>query len=371
MRVHHFYPKTRNVGDHFVQRGIERMIRDLAPRATFDLFNVNSRGEDRDGYGLTRATVERANREADLVVVGGSNLYEGSYRWPWGVHLEAGALDALRVPLFLLGIGTGSDFLSRTHEPSARARGEIMLLNERAAFSGVRDVLTLDWLRKLGVTKAELTGDPATFIFNHPARSVGHGGHVLVVMPPVRFWGSASRFWRVRPRGRAAFRAVASLARELTERGQKIVVACNDPADVPLARRLFCEGGERFGGALACPRTPEEYFNLLSDSRAVLTGRLHTAVVSFSLGVPFVLIDSDQRTHGFVETYQLDKWAVAPSAEDFGPRLRERTLRLLGGGDAESWQLLVRRRDQMRARASEMLRGALARAGWESPAPAD
>src|SRR5947208_17033962 len=112
MRIHHFYPKTRNVGDHFVQRGVERMIRALVPRATFDLFNVNSRGADETGYGLTRATVARANREADLIIVGGSNLYEGSLRWRWGVHLEPDALDDLCVPLFLVGIGTGSSFLA-------------------------------------------------------------------------------------------------------------------------------------------------------------------------------------------------------------------------------------------------------------------
>src|SRR5215217_4844605 len=170
MRVHHFYPKTRNVGDHFVQRGIERMIREVVPAATFTLFNVNSRGGDETGYGLTRANVERANREADLVIVGGSNLYEGSLRWPWGVHVEAGALERLRVPLFLLGLGTGSDFLARARRPSRRAREEIRLINERADFSGVRDAPTLKWLRDLGVSKAELTGDPATFIFKRPAR---------------------------------------------------------------------------------------------------------------------------------------------------------------------------------------------------------
>src|SRR5829696_7453190 len=100
MRIHHFYPITQNIGDHFVQRGIERMIQTLVPDAAFTSFNVNSRGADKSGYGLTRATIERANREADLIVVGGSNLYEGSYRWRWGVHLEVGALKNLRTPLF-------------------------------------------------------------------------------------------------------------------------------------------------------------------------------------------------------------------------------------------------------------------------------
>lgn len=357
MRVHHFYPKTRNVGDHFVQRGIERMVRELAPDATFELFNVNSRGDDETGYGLTRATIERANRDADLVIVGGSNLYEGSLRWPWGVHMEAGALERLRAPLFLLGLGTGSDFLSRTHRPSRRAREEIRLLNERADFSGVRDTLTLEWLRGVGVSKAELTGDPATFIFDRPARGADEGEHLLVVTPPLRFWSGGSRFWRVRLRGRALFGAQVSLAHSLAERGLKVVVACNDPADLPLARGLF---GARFEGRVVCPQKPEEYFRLLSDSRAVVTGRLHTAVVAFSLGVPFALIDADQRSHGFVETYGLGEWALEPS-RDFDARLKALAARLLGGGARAEWEPLVRKRDLMRGRATGLLGAALAR----------
>ena len=359
MRIHHFYPRTRNVGDHFVQRGIEQMFRELVPDASFELFNVNSRGEDSDGYGLTRATIERANREADLVIVGGSNLYEGSLRWRWGVHLEPGALERLRVPLFLLGIGTGSDFLARTHRPSARARREIKLLNERAAFSGVRDTLTLEWLRGLGVSKAELMGDPATFIFNRPARGASEGGHVLIATPPMRFWSARRRFLQVRLRGRAMFHAQVSLARSLMERGQKVVVACNDPTDLSLAHSLF---GERFAGRVVYPQTPEEYFQLVSESRAVVTGRLHTAVAAFSLGVPLVLFDGDQRAHGFVYTYGLEDWAVRPS-RDFAARLYEAAERTLGDDARTLWEPLVRRRDLMRERCKGLLKAALARVG--------
>lgn len=359
MRIHHFYPKTHNIGDHFVQRGIERMIREIVPHATFDLFNVNSRGEDKTGYGLTRETVARANREANLVIVGGSNLYEGSYRWPWGVHLEAGALDDLRVPLFLIGMGTGSGFLSRPHKPSTRAKREIRLLNDRAAFSGARDVLTRDWLHQLGISKAELMGDPATFIFNRAARSGGdNGGHILITSPPLRFWAGRNRFWQVRRHGRAMFRATVSLARTLHARGHEVVVACNDPADVNLTRQLF---GEEFAGGVTCPQSPEEYFQLLSGSRAVVTGRLHTAVVSFSLGVPFLLIDADQRARGFVETYQLDDWSVRPSQGDFAACVEERTGRLLSGDSTGSWELLIRKRDLMYERGMGLLRDALGR----------
>src|SRR6185295_108473 len=107
MQIHHFYPRTKNIGDHFVQTGIAKMVREIVPEANFKLFDINSRGLDRIEYGLTQAAVSRANQEADLIIVGGSNLYEGAVGWRWGVHLDLDALANLRVPLFLLGIGTG------------------------------------------------------------------------------------------------------------------------------------------------------------------------------------------------------------------------------------------------------------------------
>src|SRR5205807_3894093 len=160
LRIHHFYPKTSNIGDHFVQRGIECLFRSLVFNPQFETYNINDRGDGKTSFGLTHDVIARANREADLVVIGGSNLYEG--RDTWGVHLEPGAIDKLRVPLILLGIGTGSSFLSSLPRPSLRVESEIRALNDCAALSGARDVVTLDWLRKLGISKAKLTGDPAT-----------------------------------------------------------------------------------------------------------------------------------------------------------------------------------------------------------------
>ena len=351
MRIHHFYPRTNNIGDHFVQRGIEQMIRGIVPDATFELFDVNSRGEDKIEYGLTPSAVERANSEADLIVVGGSNLYEGSYRWRWGVHLDVDALKNLRVPLFLLGIGSGSNFTSPLHRPSARAKSEIKLLNDYAIFSGARDVITLDWLQQLGISKVKLTGDPATFVFNNPPAN-NRDGNILIAMPPSRFWSSKRKFWNVHVRGRAMFRAMVAVARTLLEEGYRIVVACNDPLDLPIAESLFAGW---LPGVVVCPETPEEYFQLLSASRAVVSGRLHTAVVAFSLGIPFLLMDVDQRTHGFVKTYQLEPWSVVTSVSSIEARLREHTDKLLSGEACESWKLFIEKRDQMYSRAMDLL----------------
>ena len=355
MRLHLFYPRTNNIGDHFVQQGIERMVHRIRPDATFQLFNVNSRGEEKIEVGLTEFAIERANTEADLIIVGGSNLYEGSYRWPWGVHLDVDALNRLRVPLFLLGIGSGSGFGSPLHKPSARARREIKLLNECAAFSGARDVITFEWLQRLGITKAIMTGDPAAFIFNYPLAN-NPTGHILITIPPRRFWTGKRQLWSVHTRGRAMFRSLVRLARTLLEDGHRLVMACNDPTDLPIAELLF---GELLLDGVVCPETPEAYFEILSRSRAVVSGRLHTAVAAFSLGIPFVLLDCDQRTHGFVKTHQLERWSVPASLEGIESRLKEKVGKLLNGDAAESWEPLINERDQMHSLTLDLLRGAL------------
>lgn len=337
-----------------MQRGIERIVGRVRPGATFELFDVNSRGKTKSGYGITHEAVNRANNDANLIIVGGSNLYEGNYRWPWGVHLETGAIEKLKVPLLLLGIGSGSNFSSPLHEPSKRARNEIRLLNDYAKLSGARDVTTLDWLRQLGVAKAQLTGDPATFIFNDTSRK--QSGHILIVMPPRRFWNSKRQFLRVRKCGRRMFRGLVSLATTLLADGKQVIVVCNDPADLPLAKSLFA-GLVR---VVVCPETPEEYFSLLSPSRAVISGRLHTAVVAFSMGLPFVLLNADQRTDGFIKTYQLEQWSLSPSPDRFEDDLQLMTVKLLSEDASEAWTPFIERRDERYAECIKLLTEALA-----------
>jgi polysaccharide pyruvyl transferase WcaK-like protein len=356
MRIHHFYPRTLNIGDHFVQKGITEMIRRITPEATFELFDVNRRGQDKTDYGLTQRAVERANQEADLIIIGGSNLYEGGFRWPWGVRLEPNALKKLRVPLFLLGVGTGSNFDSPLHKPSARAKAEIRLLNDYATFSGARDTLTLEWLHDLGVTKAKLLGDPASFIFNYSSQPRNHGGHILITIPPRRMWASKRQFWKVRQSGRPIFEALVSLTRTLLEKGEQVVVACNDPFDLPVAQKLF---GTWLPVPVVCPATPEEYFRLLSESQLVISGRLHTAVVALSFGIPFLLLDVDGRTHGFLETYELEPWSVKPSRSGVGGRLHKQTEFLLSENGSPAWRSRIEKRDQIYSVAMALLSSAL------------
>jgi polysaccharide pyruvyl transferase WcaK-like protein len=358
MRIHHFAPRTPNLGDHFVCLGIEHLFRTLLARVEFVSLNVNGRGDDPNEFGLTARSIARANREADLVVVGGSNLYEPHPRTGrWGVYLEPGALCDLRVPLFLVGIGTGSDFGARTPtRPSRRVAEEIRRLNACATFSGVRDVVTLAWLRGLGVERAELMGDPATFLFTHPY-SPRPVSRIAVVMPPRRFFWhrwERIRFWDMR--GPNLMRALIRVADSLLRDGYDVTVLCNDPRDPGLAQALLPAPLRQ---RLHLPATADEYIRVLAGVDAVVTGRLHTAILAFSLGIPFVLLDADQRTHGFVRTYGLGDWAVLCAWVGIEGQLRRAVGRLLSGHHHADWVEFMARRDRMRAQALALLREAL------------
>jgi polysaccharide pyruvyl transferase WcaK-like protein len=197
-------------------------------------------------------------------------------------------------------------------------------------------------------------GDPATFIFNHPLQH--QNGHVLITMPSRRFWTTKRNVWNVRLRGRAMFRGMVALAEGLHGKGHEVIIACNDPADLPLVRSLFARWPS---DQVVCPESPEEYFPLLAKSRAVVAGRLHTAVVAFSMGIPFILMDVDQRSHGFVQTYELQPWAVTPAWRNFEAALKAQTDKVLSDEAARSWEGFLGKRDQMYAQAMGQLKDAL------------
>ena len=111
MRIAHLYPKYhRNVGDHFVQRGILRLLRPYCGEFEYTPLPTRLLGPDpSEPLGITASSVDLLNRH-DLVVIGGSNLYETMGPDRWGVTVDSSALRRLSAPVLLLGIGGGWSF---------------------------------------------------------------------------------------------------------------------------------------------------------------------------------------------------------------------------------------------------------------------
>ncbi len=97
MIIHHYVPFTSNVGDLFVRDGIHLRLHEQFRGATIIELPANDpHRRSRESVGLIGSNLARSNAEADLVIVGGSNMYEGP---EWRFITSVDAIQALRPPL--------------------------------------------------------------------------------------------------------------------------------------------------------------------------------------------------------------------------------------------------------------------------------
>ncbi len=321
MRIHHYYPQRRNIGDTFVRDGIRALIRRVESNVEFEDFVVNPpKGSDRP-YGLRGENLRRSNAQADLVVVGGSNLYQCGSQGQWGVTTDVESLSALTRPLLMIGLGWGSSFRAKSHAPSPRSVEEIQLANRRAIASAVRDEPTAEFLRGLGVQDAQMTGCPATFLFDEPFR-FRQSDLVAVTMPPGRFDKHPFFYWKL-------MRTLRGYLAWLDKTGCKPVLVCHDPRDFEHARAL-----SRSRYEIMAATEPPPFYELFSRCCLVVGFRLHAAIMALSQGVPFLPVSFDLRGVGFTRTFDLADWTIDVAASGLGDALRQRTESVLAANIA-------------------------------------
>ncbi|MDB5301901.1 MAG: polysaccharide pyruvyl transferase family protein [Phycisphaerales bacterium] len=324
--VHHYFPLgSENVGDHLVARAIRAAVRRHFGDAEFVDVPVNDRypGNDRT-LGLRADNVDRANAEADLVIVGGSNLLEA--RKPrrsglfgktggWGVFTDVESLDRLRVPLLLLGMGTGSSFGKRIRRYYPPAIDEVRLMHRKAFASAVRDVTTVDKLKEIGV-HTECTGCPVTFLTDRPVVPADPNLPLMVSFPPPRIVERVG--------GESYLRGAMDYVQWLYDHGRQVVVTLHDTRDVEPARQWVPPGVEVF-----CTANLDELIARFEQSSGVIGFRLHAALLGLGLGKPVIPVGVDWRGLAFIDTFEVRD--LSTRAHRFGQaaKLRDLTLRLL------------------------------------------
>lgn len=318
MIIHHYYPQHANVGDAFVRDGIRKLIRANSPAAEFVDFPVNKSRQTDAAFGVIGDNVLRNNREADIVVIGGSNLYQCRKSGRWGVHTTLEDIKKIRKPILLIGLGAGSSFGNRERPCPQAAAEQIRLLNSIAIASSVRDVLTARFLDSLGVNDYQITGCPATFVFDHPL-TFSHSLLVAISFPPARFRKRRLVF-------HSLIRAIRKYIGHLHALGLTPVVTCHDQRDVHLARHIL-EGDAKIFWS---DRT-QDYYRFYSNCRIVVGFRLHASIISLSLGVPFIPVHFDYRGLGFAQTYGSTEWSIDGTRFGLFKSLVARTYPLLAG----------------------------------------
>ncbi len=354
MRIAHIFPKhDSNTGDHFVQLGILKLLRerlgDFEYRA---LSNKRDAPDPGEPIGITKESVAVINA-CDLLVIGGSNLYEVSGE-RWGVVVDDEALASLRVPVLPIGIGSGWSFAFPAF-PSMppRVAEQVRRLHERARASSVRDDLTARVLARHGIGPATVTGCPAGFIGEEALRPVGRA---LVGVPflPSRMFATAAWLPRKRrsptyQRRRLMTRFFLGLLRALRSEGLEARVLVHDAADLALARQLL-------GSAFVYEKDPRRMLERVQECDVIVGFRLHAGIAGLGFGIPPIPVLADGRSLGFAETLGLMELSVPLDPGSVGLAM-ERVRMALGSG-RDRWAAAISRRDAL----GRTMRGLLERA---------
>ena len=355
MRIAHLYPKYhRNVGDHLVQRGILRLLRRHVGEFEYTPMPTRLLGDDpEEPRGITARSVEIANRH-DLLVIGGSNLYETAVG-RWGVDVDRESLKDLSVPVLLLGIGGGWSFAFPAFPRlSPSVAEEIRALHAKACGSSVRDHLTQRLLSGHGIGPSTVTGCPTAFLASEPLRPVRERVVGLPFLPKRMFAGPTAdpRLWR-NPTHRRR-RAITKLFRELLQRlpaeGYRVRVLVHDANDLDLAREML-------GSDFFWSEDPEKLFEAIGGCDVIIGFRLHACIPALGLGIPSIPILLDGRNAAFAETFGLTEHSVPI---DFAaPAMVLARVALAMGEGRVHWKPALARRDELAATMDAFVKGAL------------
>jgi polysaccharide pyruvyl transferase WcaK-like protein len=351
--VHHYFPVgTDNIGDSLVAHAIRQAVRRHFGPAEFVDMPVNDFSPSPAGpIGLVDDNVDRANTEADLVIVGGSNLLEPRAlsqraRQHWGVLTDLVSIHRLNRPLLLLGMGTGSGFARPIRRWSRQACEEIRLLHAHAFASAVRDQTTADRLASIGVTAASV-GCPVTFLTDRPVRPADASLPLIVSFPPARILKSVL--------GKLFMAAAMQYVQGLIRSGVPVVVTLHAASDLAITRAWVPSNVELFYSD-----DVDKLVARYEASRGVIGFRLHAALLGLGLGKPVIPVGLDWRGLGFIQTFGLEEYSIRSLRLGQFRRLRQLTDRLLSD-DMQLLKTLDRAKSYFQPRFEDFLGQAAAR----------
>lgn len=352
--VHHYYPVgTENIGDRLVAQAIRQAVRRCFGPADFVDMPVNDFSPSTAGpVGLVDDNVDRTNAEADLVIVGGSNLLEPrahSRRTAaphWGVLTDLVSIHRLARPLLLLGMGTGSGFAKPIRRWSPQACQEIRLLHAHSFASAVRDQTTADRLAAIGVATSNV-GCPVTFLTDRPIQPTDATLPLIVSFPPARILKAFG--------GKSFMAAAMHYVQRLIRSGVPVVVTLHAASDLAVTRTWVPSNVELF-----YTEDVDKLIARYEASRGVIGFRLHAALLGLGLGKPVIPVGIDWRGLGFIQTFGLEAYSVRPSRLGQFGKLWRLTNRLLSN-DARLLAALDQAKSEFRLRFETFLGEAAAR----------
>ncbi len=279
LRIIHFHFRPRhNVGDAAVVLAIRQLLEEQAGAIRWTSRRLRVLQEP-----LTARQLREIN-DHDLAIIGGGGLYSR-----WGLPLDAQALAGIAIPLAVFGAGFNRNL---DDGPLAPAQiDSIHHLHERAALASVRDGQTRALLASLG-HESECTGDPALFLA--PRR---RWWPRLGRAPRIGF-NLAAHGWRGEEQHlEGALQTCAGVLAELADRrGAALCYLVHADAEVRLLPRLRQLLPRLRVVRLAAPQLAWAYRQM----DLVVSMMLHSSIMAFAAGVPFVNIAYDDKNRAFM-----------------------------------------------------------------------
>lgn len=313
--IHHYCPHTYNAGDHFVIQSIRKHLIEEIDNALF----IPKPCANNRGWGkptrLTGENITFSNKYAHAVVIGGSDQYNG-----WSLRIKKDEIGHLIPPLYTIGLGISSKDIGKPPNVDSKYHDDIIAMHDITKLASVRDNLTLEFLVSLGIKNVELTGCPATFLFNHEF-DFREKGKVMLTFPFPVMKRNSDKFQII-------LNYIQNLISYLKSKEIDYLIICHDDRDVMVAQDIF--GSEK----LFFSNYPEHYYELYANALMTIGTRLHASILCAGLGTPFLNINVDSRGKGFSKTFELEDWNIDYNSAHLLEQTIE-TLNLIKQGNIE------------------------------------
>lgn len=272
---------TPNVGDHFIEAAIRRLLRE---DMVYHRFSIR--------VPLKKQEIDAINKTSCALLCG-TNLYQHD----WHSALTPEILELIRVPVIPFGVGSSARHLTNL-EVSETTRQMIRILHSRCKLGSVRDPHSAEVVSHAGVENAILTGCPVLFWMRGKSLPTIKSIKRQRIVVTARNWLMHS--WPKNVDNPVQIRFFQKLLKSY-----------------PANQLLFViheEWDERLVDLLNIPRKivfksdkPEDYMKLYNDhENVILAMRLHAGMLAIANGIPAVFVGHDTRTYSFCMMLGLD-----------------------------------------------------------------
>lgn len=282
-------PTGFNIGNHVIFAGLRKLLKTVNAQ-DINFISIPASGKyDRFGKpGLSAGSIHEINQYGDGVIVGGGNLLENGE-----LDIDIQALNALRVPLMIMGVSWGRIYdekgllVERTDSlPSSKIES---LLN-KASIVSVRDASTHSFVSKFR-EDVHIDGCPS---INIEAQDSSGGLDSKQILIPIR----NPNLMNVLPvYQNQVTDDIKNLIRFIRSLGFSPLLLCHDHRDISFAS-LFENVEYRYEESVP------SFLNLIKSSSVIISYRLHASLPSLVLGKPTINISYDERALSLMHYHQ-------------------------------------------------------------------